>query len=284
MSRLSTPPYRGVVLMIIFFSFLGFIGIISGIQYGFSPRIVMTLIAWFILTIVMWIIPSFIFTVPIIDLRLAIYVWLLVGGFFASLSSIRIWGWQGTHIHFFMIYWYIVLFYFFSISIFANKKLPLLTQMNQIHDRIPHQDTHPFEMYTDWIRRHLPQPPARKLHVKVENSINSFKPSRKWEYERQYQDELYKWLKRDFPDTIEYEVTTGASRPDLVINDIAIEIKGPTGNAELNTLTTKFLKYSNHYPHFIIVLFDCSFSEGHFNEIYKGIKQVAPHVKIIRIG
>lgn len=282
MSRLSTPPFRGVVLMIIFFSFVGFFGIITGIQNGFSPQIITTLIVWLILTIVIWIIPSCIFTVPIIDLRSAIYIWLLIGGLFASLFAIRAWGWQGTHIHFFMIYWYIVIFYFFSISIFANKKLPLLKQINYLHDRIPHQDTHPFKNYTEWIRRHLPQLPSKKLHVNVENAINSFKPSRNWEYERQYQDELFSWLKRDFPNIVEYEVTKGSSRPDLVIKDIAIEIKGPTGNRELDTLTTKFLKYANYYPHFIIVLFDCHFSEGHFDEIQSGIKKVAPHVIIIR--
>jgi hypothetical protein len=124
--------------------------------------------------------------------------------------------------------------------------------------------------------------PTKPLQVNVENAIRNFKPGKRWQYERQYQDELYDWLKRDFPYIVEYEIQTGSSRPDLVIKDIAIEIKGPTGNRELDTLTTKFLKYSNYYPNFIIVLFDCNFTEGHYNDIYNGIRKHCPNVRIIR--
>jgi hypothetical protein len=133
---------------------------------------------------------------------------------------------------------------------------------------------------------HVPQEPyiisdpTKPLQINVENAIRRFKPSRNYQYEIDYQNELYSWLLREFP--VQYEKQTGSSRPDLIIKNIAIEIKGPTGNRELDTLTTKFLKYSNHYPYFIIVLFDCKFSEGHYNEIYNGILKFAPHVKIIR--
>lgn len=122
----------------------------------------------------------------------------------------------------------------------------------------------------------------KPLYVNVETAIRSFRPRKLWQYERQYQDELYDWLKQDFPYIVGYEVQTGSSRPDLVIKDIAIEIKGPTGNRELDTLTTKFLKYSNYYPHFFIVLFDCKFSERHFYEIERGVRNHFPNVKIIR--
>lgn len=130
------------------------------------------------------------------------------------------------------------------------------------------------------VQPYIVSDPTKPLQVNVENAIRRFNPRQKWEYERQYQDELYNWLKREFP--VEIEVQTGSSRPDLIIKNIAIEIKGPTGKKELDTLTTKFLKYSNHYPHFIIVLFDCNFSEGHYNEICSGIRKFAPNVKIIR--
>jgi len=122
--------------------------------------------------------------------------------------------------------------------------------------------------------------PTKPLQVNVENAIRMFKPSRRYEYEIDYQNELYNWLSREFQ--VQYEIQTGSSRPDLIIKNIAIEIKGPTRNRELDTLTTKFLKYSNHYPHFIIVLFDCNFTEGHFHEIYNGIRKFAPNVIIIR--
>ena len=139
--------------------------------------------------------------------------------------------------------------------------------------------------YISSVSKEVQQPyigsdPTNPIQVNVENAIRRFKPRARYRYEIDYQNELYNWLSREFP--VQYEVQTGSSRPDLIIKNIAIEIKGPTGNRELDTLTTKFLKYSNHYPHFIIVLFDCNFSEGHFHEIYNGIRKFAPNVIIIR--
>jgi len=135
---------------------------------------------------------------------------------------------------------------------------------------------------------YLPHPfkpkydPHKPLQVNVENAIRSFQPSKQCNKERDYHDELYNWLKRDFPYVVEYEVQTGSSRPDLVIKNIAIEIKGPTGKRELDTIATKLLKYSQYYPYFIVVLFDCNFSEGHYNEIYSAIRKNFPRVHIIR--
>jgi len=78
------------------------------------------------------------------------------------------------------------------------------------------------------------------------------------------------------------EIQTGASRPDIVIDEIAIEVKGPTDNQALNTLTTKCLKYSQYYKHLIIVLFEPQFSESNYWEIVNGIKTYSPHVEVIR--
>jgi|GEM_PF-3363090 len=116
---------------------------------------------------------------------------------------------------------------------------------------------------------------------RIVNGIEKFKPTRKWEYEEGYHKELLGYLGHDFPD-IKYEFQKGSSRPDLVIQNIAIEIKGPTDNAALDTLTTKCLKYSKYYDHLIMVLFEPQFSERHFKEIEEGITQYFPHVKIIR--
>ncbi|MGD0535422.1 MAG: hypothetical protein ABR999_08290 [Methanoregula sp.] len=116
---------------------------------------------------------------------------------------------------------------------------------------------------------------------KIVNAIEKFCPTRNWEYEDGYHKELLGYLKHDFPD-IKYEFQMGSSRPDLVIQNIAIEIKGPTDNAALETLTTKCLKYSKYYDHLIMVLFNPQFSEKNFKEIQAGINQYFPHVKIIR--
>jgi len=116
---------------------------------------------------------------------------------------------------------------------------------------------------------------------RIVQSIKKFQPARKWPDEDSYHKELLGYLKGEYPD-IKYEFQIGSSRPDLVIGNIAIEIKGPTDDDALNTLTTKCLKYSHHFDHLIMVLFDPQFSERHFKEVKSGIHHYFPHVVIIR--
>jgi hypothetical protein len=119
------------------------------------------------------------------------------------------------------------------------------------------------------------------LEYRISAAIKKFRPSRKWAYEDGYHKELLGYLQHDFPN-IKYEFQQGSSRPDLVIGNVAIEIKGPTDNAALDTLTTKCLKYSNYYDHLVMVLFDPQYSERNFREIKEGIEKFFPHVEIIR--
>lgn len=116
------------------------------------------------------------------------------------------------------------------------------------------------------------------LFGRVVESINKFKPS-KHTQEEGYQNELLGYLKHDFPNA-KSEVRTGESRPDLVIDDIAIEVKGSTYGNDIDTLTTKCLKYSKYYKNLIIVLFDPHFSPK-YSEVFEGIKKFFPHVSII---
>jgi hypothetical protein len=120
------------------------------------------------------------------------------------------------------------------------------------------------------------------LLFKVIQAIEEFKPTKQWGNENNYHIELLGWLRRESPDIVGYEVQSGGSRPDLVIKNIAIEIKGPTDTQALNTLTTKILKYSLHYEHVIIVLFETNFSESNYQEIIEGFAKHFPHVKVIR--
>jgi len=119
------------------------------------------------------------------------------------------------------------------------------------------------------------------LFYKVVEATGRFEPSRRYGNEFGYHAELQGWLKSHFPDA-KVELQTGSSRPDIVIRDIAIEVKGPTDNQALNTLTTKCLKYSHYYSHLIIVLFEPTFSESNHNEIVNGIKRHFPTVEVIR--
>jgi hypothetical protein len=119
------------------------------------------------------------------------------------------------------------------------------------------------------------------LLFQVIDSIERFMPTKKWGNEDSYHKELLGWLKQSFPN-IQYELQIEGSRPDLVIENIAIEIKGPTDNQALNTLATKILKYSHHYDHVIIVLFETTFSERNFQEISSGIEKTYSHVHVVR--
>jgi hypothetical protein len=118
------------------------------------------------------------------------------------------------------------------------------------------------------------------LYYKVVSEIKAFKPIKRYEYEQPYHDTLYSFLTAKFPHA-KHEHQRGASRPDIVIENIAIEVKGPTLDRDLETLTTKCLKYHNHYDKMIIVLFDPQYSQRNFEEISRGINQSWPDVEII---
>ena len=117
---------------------------------------------------------------------------------------------------------------------------------------------------------------------KIKKAIESFKQSRNWPNESGYQAELYNFLKKEFPYS-RLEEAQGASRPDIVIKDIAIEIKGPTTNEGINTLPSKCIKYSQHYRRLIFVLFSPKYSESNFQEIKTGIKRTFPNFTIFII-
>lgn len=119
------------------------------------------------------------------------------------------------------------------------------------------------------------------LFYRVKDSIKKFEPSREYRNEFGYHTELQGWLKSHFTNA-KVELKTGASRPDIIIDNIAIEVKGPTDNSALNTLATKCLKYSQYYEYLVIVLFEPRFSESNYNEIIQGIKRHFRNVEIIR--
>lgn len=122
-----------------------------------------------------------------------------------------------------------------------------------------------------------------QLVIDLEKAIQRFEPSRRYGNEFGYHTELQGWLKSRFSNA-KVEIRTGASRPDIVVGDVAIEVKGPTDTNALNTLTTKCLKYSRYYNHLIIVLFEPRFSERNYAEILSGIQTNFPQVSVIRKG
>jgi len=110
--------------------------------------------------------------------------------------------------------------------------------------------------------------------------IEHFKPAKKFENEYLYQITLYTYLKQSFPKA-KLEEQRGSSRPDIVIDDIAIEIKGPTTTEDLVTIADKLLRYSQNFREIIVVLFDVKVSRSRFFEWLEGIKSKFPEVIVI---
>lgn len=115
----------------------------------------------------------------------------------------------------------------------------------------------------------------------VQKEIDEFKPSRKWVTEEGYQGELQGWIKTKFPHS-RVEEQRGSSRPDLIIGDLAIEIKGPTGSIELATIADKCMRYALHFNPLIIVLFDVRVNYYHYEEWLRALKKQHPNVVVIK--
>jgi len=124
-----------------------------------------------------------------------------------------------------------------------------------------------------------------KTLYSIINAIKEFEPPRNYDNERGYHDTLFVWLKSRFPDT-EMEYQIGASRPDIVIEientSVAIEVKGPTGSQELQTIADKLLRYKRYFDYIIIVLFDVRVSFARYEEWVAGIEETFSNVYIIR--
>lgn len=112
-------------------------------------------------------------------------------------------------------------------------------------------------------------------------AINQFQPSRAYSEEAHYQLELNGWLKSRFPSAA-IEIQTGYSRPDIVVDNVAIEIKGPTKARDLNTIMDKCQRYLQNHDHLIVVLFNVDVAPDRYAEWLDGIQTHYPDVPVIR--
>ena len=119
--------------------------------------------------------------------------------------------------------------------------------------------------------------------LELEKIIREFKPFRHYNYELPYQDTLAAFLRSKYPKT-KIEESKGSTRPDIVVRGVAIEIKGPTGAHDLDTIANKCVRYLQYYPGgMICVLFDIEVSEQYYKDWIRGINKKFPRVRIIRI-
>lgn len=95
--------------------------------------------------------------------------------------------------------------------------------------------------------------------------IKGFKPLRNYNSEQPYQVELAGFLKKTYPN-LNIEETKWFARPDILVEDIAIEIKWPTTEQWLATIADKIMKYLKYRNYIVIVLFNVKVNESYYNE------------------
>ena len=116
----------------------------------------------------------------------------------------------------------------------------------------------------------------------VADFIMKFNPSQDYPFELPYQTELVGWLKSKFPEAV-IEEQRGSSRPDISIGGIAIEVKGPTRDQDLQTLADKCLRYPTYYKEgIIIVLFNVYVNSSRYNDWSEGFKLKHPQIIVIK--
>jgi hypothetical protein len=125
---------------------------------------------------------------------------------------------------------------------------------------------------------------VKDFYDQVVREIKLFQAYGSYNYESPYHMQLLGYLKGKFPSSkIESEKTRVSSRPDITIDGIAIEVKGPTGEKELQTIADKCLRYCPSHPKgMIIVLFDISPTiQFYYDDWYKNIIKTYPDIRII---
>ena len=112
--------------------------------------------------------------------------------------------------------------------------------------------------------------------------IRAFKPFKRYNSEYPYQIELGQFLKHKFPMT-EIEKQKGSSRPDIIIGDVAIEVKGPTYKEGLDSILSKCVRYPNHFKKgLIVVLFTPRMTYRYYDDWVAGMKRTFPEVVVIK--
>jgi hypothetical protein len=131
------------------------------------------------------------------------------------------------------------------------------------------------------IQRKIREEEERSLFHRIIQSIKDFEPLGKYDNEITYHIELARHLKNEFP-TLQIEKQKGASRPDIVIKDIAIEVKGPTYENSLESIACKCMKYSENFPKLIVVLFEVRASQNWYKEWLSSLEKQYPNVEVIK--
>ena len=125
---------------------------------------------------------------------------------------------------------------------------------------------------------------ARTLLIDIQKAIQKYTPQRRYYQEILYQDTLAAHLKAKLPERdVKIEKQRGSSRPDIIVDNVAIEIKGPTTQQSIDTIASKCMRYKMHFPGgLIVVLFDVQVNDYYYDEWLKALKSTHPDVIVIK--
>jgi hypothetical protein len=118
-------------------------------------------------------------------------------------------------------------------------------------------------------------------YQKILEKIDLFKPLLPYyPNELPYQIDLARYLLQHFP-SAKLEEQRSSARPDIIIDNIAIEIKGPTTERELDTIANKCIRYPLYFEKgLIIVLFDVKVTSRYLEDWQRGLQGKFPQVTI----
>jgi len=120
-----------------------------------------------------------------------------------------------------------------------------------------------------------------ELFERVCKAIEKYEPPpRHSTIEIAYHWALFEYLRNKFPSNkvgLETRTEDGA-RPDITIDHIAIEVKGPTGANDLDTLIAKCWKFSQHYKNIIFVLFAPKYRPQKLDQVKAEIRKRYPEI------
>ncbi|HEV8359237.1 MAG TPA: hypothetical protein VGR28_02155 [Candidatus Thermoplasmatota archaeon] len=124
--------------------------------------------------------------------------------------------------------------------------------------------------------------PAPDLLQLLGRAIQKFPPQKQLKAEKDFRNALHSWLMHDFPQAVmEKRSSDGRVRPDIVVETVAIEIKGPTSNQALRSIYAKCVEYSPAFPGgLVIVLFRIQDME-YFESWRQRVVSHFPHVVVI---
>ncbi|MBI2572464.1 hypothetical protein HYV86_01280 [Candidatus Woesearchaeota archaeon] len=137
------------------------------------------------------------------------------------------------------------------------------------------------EQVKKWQREDEEAKEKEKVINQVIHEIEVFKPLKDYGKEELYQHTLAIHLRSFFPG-IEIEKQIGSSRPDIVVGDVAIEVKGPTSHQDLDSIASKCMRYKEHFGEIVIVLFDVQVNGRYYDEWLGALNKNFPNVKVIR--